>query len=82
MKTIPPLASESIVNCTREFYGIKLDFAKQRLTRDDFAQLIQFGQKKKLLDQFNAMRRGEIVNVSEGRAALHTSLRDPSPNAP
>lgn len=35
-----------------------------------------------MIESFNEMRKGKIVNASEHRSALHTSLRDPSPDAP
>lgn len=48
----------------------------------DLKRLIGFAENKKLLETHLAMMNGEIINVSEHRAALHTSLRSMSPSAP
>ena len=65
-----------------EALGINLNFSKQRISPIDFSTLMEFAQKKNMVGSFVNMRRGAIVNPSEGRQALHTSLRDPSPDAP
>ena len=54
--------------------GISLDLSRQRLTLSDFAELIRFAEEVDLQGAFRRMCAGEIVNVSENRAALHTSL--------
>ena len=56
--------------------GISLDLSRQRLTLSDFAELIRFAEEVDLQGAFRRMCAGEIVNVSENRAALHTSLRE------
>lgn len=55
--------------------GIELDFSRQRLSSDEFDSLVAIAQDKKVLRAFKAMCSGAIVNVSEGRAALHVELR-------
>lgn len=35
-----------------------------------------------MIESLNDMRKGKIVNTSEHRSALHTSLRDPSSTIP
>lgn len=65
-----------------ECCGIKLDFANQGLLAADLANLIEFAKSRNIQPAFNSMRNGDIVNLSENRQALHTSLRDPSSNAP
>lgn len=59
--------------------GIRLDISRQRMTLDDFRRLVDFAQKRGLLDAHRRMTAGEHVNVSEDRAALHTALRNFSP---
>ena len=62
--------------------GINLDISKQRISPKDFYRLVEFAQKKKIVESFVSMRHGALVNPTEGRQALHTSLRDPSTDAP
>lgn len=62
--------------------GITLNAGKQRISKIDFENLINLLNKKKVINSFIEMRQGAIVNLSEKRQALHTSLRDPSPEAP
>ncbi len=52
------------------------------MTSVDFEGLLALAQEKGVLQASEAMRKGEIVNLSEGRAALHTALRDPRVSAP
>ncbi len=55
--------------------GLVLDFAKHRL--DDAARqiLLELAEARALAEAFSALTRGEEVNTSERRAALHTLLR-------
>lgn len=62
--------------------GIKLDLSRQRLTHGDLEGLFKFAAEKDLLGAHARMIRGECVNGSEGRPALHTSLRAFSLSAP
>lgn len=62
--------------------GIKLDISRQRLTAEDLASLCRCARERGVEREFARMMSGEIVNASEGRAALHTSLRAFSPSAP
>lgn len=62
--------------------GTNLDISKQRISPKDFYKLVEFAQKKKIVESFVSMRHGALVNPTEGRQALHTSLRDPSTDAP
>ena len=53
-----------------EALGINLNFSKQRISPIDFSTLMEFAQKKNMVGSFVNMRRGAIVNPSEGRQAL------------
>lgn len=80
----PPLASSG--GFVLEGAGIRLDLSHQRIGSDDLAALCQFATAAELPIRFRAMVRGEEVNASEHRAALHTALRahagdDPAPPA-
>lgn len=77
-----PFLKDSFDNFRKEACGITLDLGQQRITSKELSNLIDFVNKKGMIRCFNEMRRGDIVNLSENRSALHTSLRDPSPCAP
>ena len=62
--------------------GLRLDISRQRMTGDDFHRLISYCEERGVIAAHRRMMAGEIVNPSEGRAALHTSLRSNSPAAP
>jgi len=62
---------------TVEAAGLYLDFSKHRLTDDTLQLLRKLATERALSEQVRAMFRGERVNVSEGRPALHVALRMP-----
>lgn len=56
--------------------GITLDICRQRLTKEEwFDRLLPYALGRGLLASHAAMMRGDIVNISEHRAALHSLLR-------
>ncbi|MGC8807726.1 MAG: glucose-6-phosphate isomerase [Thiomonas sp.] len=61
-----------------EAAGIYLDFAKNRLTDRTIALLLDLAQACGVPARRDAMFRGEPVNATEKRAALHTALRAPA----
>ena len=77
-----PFLKETSENTTVSACGITLDLSRQRLTQSDFDDLICYAGKIDLQGAFRRMCAGEIVNTSENRAALHTSLRSFDPTAP
>src|SRR5690606_35520309 len=64
-----------------EFNDILLDYSKNRITDKTMALLIQLANECGLKEAVNAMFNGEAINETEGRAVLHTALRNQS-NAP
>ena len=62
--------------------GITLDISRQRLIKTDLDHLIHHAKEIDLQGWFRRMCNGEIVNLSENRAALHTSLRSFDSSAP
>lgn len=62
--------------------GLQIDIGRQRMTQTDLKDLFDVARQKGVLNVAQAMREGAVVNVSEGRAALHTALRDPRVSAP
>jgi glucose-6-phosphate isomerase len=57
-----------------EAAGLQLDFSRQRLDVDVLADLTILAQQCELGQARDAMLRGDPINASEGRAALHTAL--------
>jgi glucose-6-phosphate isomerase len=55
--------------------GLVLDFTRQRVDRDTFAQLVRLAEDVGLRERIAAMYRGDQLNTTEGRAVLHTALR-------
>jgi glucose-6-phosphate isomerase len=62
---------------TVEAAGLYIDFSKNRINDDTLQLLRRLALERKLEEQTRAMFRGERVNVSEGRPALHVALRMP-----
>ena len=57
--------------------GLYLDYAKHRLTDETIGLLASLADACGLRARIEAMCRGEHVNVSEDRPALHVALRMP-----
>ena len=57
--------------------GIYLDYSKNRVTDETMRLLIRLADECGLRERIQAMFKGELVNVTERRAALHTALRAP-----
>ncbi|HET6471172.1 MAG TPA: glucose-6-phosphate isomerase [Pseudomonadales bacterium] len=60
-----------------EAVGIYLDYSKNRVTAETMHLLTQLAAESRLRARIDAMFRGDKVNVSEDRAALHVALRAP-----
>lgn len=56
--------------------NIHLDYSKNRVTQDTLALLLKLAEEKQLPAAIEAMFRGEHINLSENRPALHTALRN------
>ncbi len=57
--------------------GLYLDYSKNRITDETVGLLVQLAVETGLAERIEAMFRGERINVSENRAALHVALRMP-----
>lgn len=57
------------------FNGLLLDLSRHPLTDDVLGQLLAFAHERDLPGAISALFRGEPVNRSEGRPALHVALR-------
>jgi glucose-6-phosphate isomerase len=62
---------------TAEAAGLYLDYSKHRVVDDTLQLLRRLASERGVEERVRAMFRGEHVNVSEDRAALHVALRMP-----
>ena len=60
-----------------EAAGLYLDFSRQRIDDDGLRLLVSLADACALRARIEAMWKGESINVTEGRAVLHTALRVP-----
>jgi len=60
-----------------EAAGVYLDYSKNRITNETLRLLLKLAESCGLRARIEAMFRGEAINVSEQRAALHVALRSP-----
>lgn len=58
-----------------EAEGIYLDYSKNRVTQETMKLLIELANACQLTGRIRAMFSGERINLTEGRAVLHTALR-------
>lgn len=64
-----------------EACGLYLDYSKQLLDDSVLNTLYDMAEHSQLLDKVKGLQRGDKVNITEGRAALHTALRLPKDNS-
>jgi glucose-6-phosphate isomerase len=57
--------------------GLYLDYSKNRLNADTIALLTNLARTRGVEQRRDAMFAGEKINLTEGRAVLHTALRLP-----
>ncbi|MBE0435377.1 MAG: glucose-6-phosphate isomerase [Methylomicrobium sp.] len=69
-----PTRGERLVIETPDIY---LDYSKNRITDETLRLLINLANACGLRERIEAMFNGDIINVTEQRAALHTALRAP-----
>jgi glucose-6-phosphate isomerase len=62
---------------TAEAVGLYLDFSKHRITDETVALLVRLAEESGLRSRIDAMFRGDHINLTERRAALHVALRTP-----
>jgi glucose-6-phosphate isomerase len=62
---------------TVEAVGLYLDFSKHRITDETVALLVRLAEESGLRSRIDAMFRGDHINLTERRAALHVALRTP-----
>lgn len=59
------------------FGDILLDYSKNRINSDTHDLLLQLAEECGLKDAIRQQFKGEVINETEGRAVLHTALRNP-----
>ncbi len=70
-----PARGESMTLTAGDLY---LDYSKNRVTAETIRLLVALAERAGLPERIQAMFRGDTVNDTEGRAALHTALRAPA----
>ena len=78
--TLATIFAEDAARGTRlnaEAAGVFLDYSKNRVTDETLRLLLQLAGESGLRERIDAMFRGERINRSENRAALHVALRAP-----
>ncbi|MGH1470610.1 MAG: glucose-6-phosphate isomerase [Cellvibrionaceae bacterium] len=63
---------------SRTFGTFFLDFSKNHLTESSFQLLLTLTQEAKLTERIESLFKGDIVNTTEQRKALHVALRSPN----
>ena len=61
--------------------GWFLDYSKNRINKDTMKSLVKLAEASNLKAEIEKMFTGEKINVTEGRAVLHTALRNIDPTA-
>ena len=61
--------------------GLFLDYSKNRINAETVQLLLNLARECQVEEQREAMFKGERINVTEGRAVLHTALRAPRGNS-
>ncbi|WEK34923.1 MAG: glucose-6-phosphate isomerase [Candidatus Pseudobacter hemicellulosilyticus] len=59
-----------------QFEDILVDYSKNRITDKTLGLLLDLAKECELKDAINAMFKGAPINETEGRAVLHTALRN------
>lgn len=67
-------------NFSIQFEDILVDFSKNRINQETLDLLLELAKETHLAEAINDMFAGEIINETEGRAVLHTALRNRSNN--
>ena len=83
-KTIKDLFAEDPARAetfSLEAAGWFLDYSKNRIDKPTMKALVKLAEAANLKDEIEKMFTGKKINVTEGRAVLHTALRNCDPNA-
>ncbi len=75
------LDSDRVHNFSLKSGDLLLDYSKNRITKETVEKLLALAESVDIPDWIERMFSGEAINNTEGRAVLHTALRNRS-NAP
>ncbi|HVY23386.1 MAG TPA: glucose-6-phosphate isomerase [Steroidobacteraceae bacterium] len=67
--------AERFAECSRNALDILFDFSRQRVTPAVIKSLLKLAEARQLHDRIESMFNGDIINITEQRAVLHTALR-------
>jgi len=59
-----------------QFEDMLVDYSKNRITNDTMKLLLQLAKETNLKNEIRDMFAGKKINATEGRAVLHTALRN------
>src|SRR5690606_18699951 len=76
MKTLFEDEPNRVNTFTREFSGLYLDYSKNNITKETMSLLFSLAEECRLQEAVQMMFSGERINETEGRAVLHTALRN------
>ena len=68
-------------NLSLNFQDLHIDLSKNKITQETLDLLIQLSKEVDLADAKNKYFSGDEINATEGRAVLHTALRNFSGNS-
>ena len=61
--------------CVLDAAGLRVDFSRQPIAANELDALLELARSARIAERRDAMLRGERINLTEGRAVLHTALR-------
>lgn len=70
------LDSDRVHNFTLKSGDLLLDYSKNRITKETVEKLLALAESVNIPDWIERMFSGEAINNTEGRAVLHTALRN------
>jgi glucose-6-phosphate isomerase len=62
-------------HCSLHAAGLLFDFSRQRVDAPVLAAFVALADQLRVRERIAAMFRGDAINLTEGRAVLHTALR-------
>ena len=72
------LDSDRVHNFSLKSGDLLLDYSKNRITKETVEKLLALAESVNIPDWIERMFSGEAINNTEGRAVLHTALRNRS----
>jgi glucose-6-phosphate isomerase len=78
MRDLFALDPQRFKNMSLEAAGLFLDYSKNRIDRRTLELLVDLARERGVEERREAMFAGEKINLTEGRAVLHTALRAPA----